>query len=237
MPARDRVSVQDDARENRLVDLFNLTRPQNRVRHGTDALLLLEGHELPFELKSVTVARGSVSTVRDLGPDHIAKWANKHWLVGFWDGTDLMSCRYGSPTAMASWIARIWEYIRSDFEMAELIPALITTEVMFRVLSRKEQYSLEDAKRLQKNQFSSKEYRGRMDLEDGYSAARMLEIFKERARYIMRRGSTLNNPHIPAEYFQSWPEITHDHAVTLRNHVKQWLASTPVQQLVQRDKR
>jgi hypothetical protein len=37
-------SPQDDARENRIVDLFNLDRPANRVRHGTDAILRIDGH-------------------------------------------------------------------------------------------------------------------------------------------------------------------------------------------------
>jgi hypothetical protein len=48
------MSAQDDARENRIVDLFNLERPVPRLRHGTDALLRIDGHTLEFELKSVT---------------------------------------------------------------------------------------------------------------------------------------------------------------------------------------
>lgn len=110
-----RVIVQDDARENRLVDLFNLVRPPDRVRHGTDAILLVDGHEIEFELKSVTRIGGSVSTVRDLGPDHIRKWKNKHWLVSFYDEAELTDCRYGSPDAMAPWIAKIGEYHQTRF--------------------------------------------------------------------------------------------------------------------------
>lgn len=40
-----------------------------------------------------------------------------------------------------------------------------------------------------------------MDLPDGYSPKRMLEILRLRARYLLDRGSTLNNPHIPKRFF------------------------------------
>lgn len=142
--------AQDNSRENRLVDLFNLTRPANRVRHGTDALLLIDGHELEFELKSVTTAGGSVSTVRDLGPDHIAKWKNKHWIIARYTGHDLTECRYGTPDDMAPWITRIWDYVRSDFEAAQIIPALVTMDVMQKIAGQKQLYSYADARRLQK---------------------------------------------------------------------------------------
>lgn len=225
--------AQDDVRENRIIDLFNLVRPANRVRHGTDALLLVDGHELEFELKSVTRARGGISTVRDLGPDHIAKWSNKHWIIAFYDGPQLLECRYGTPDDMAPWIAKIWEYIRRDFELAALAPALIDRDVMVRILGEKEIYTPEDAKRLQKNQLKAAEYKARMDLEGGYSPERMLEILKERARYLLERGSTLNNPHINFEYFSGWPQITENHASTLREKARAWISSKPAEQLVQ----
>lgn len=37
----------------------------------------------PIELKSTTV--GSVSTARDVGPEHIEKWRSRVWLIGFYD--------------------------------------------------------------------------------------------------------------------------------------------------------
>lgn len=203
------------------------------MRHGTDAILLVDGHEIEFELKSVTRIGGSVSTVRDLGPDHIRKWKNKHWLVSFYDEAELTDCRYGSPDAMAPWIAKIGEYIRRDFEMAQLVPGLITMDVMVSIIGAKDRYTLEDAKRLQKAQFTAAEYNARMDLDAAYSPERMLEIFKERAKYLIERGSTLNNPHIAAEYFQNWPSIRRDHAVSLRDHVRAWLALRLPQQLAQ----
>lgn len=233
--ARRAVTAQDDARENRLVDLFNLVRPEDRTRQGTDALLLIDGHQLEFELKSVTTAGGSVSTVRDLGPDHITKWKNKHWIIARYEGHDLQDCRYGTPDDMAPWVAKIWEYIRSDFEMAQVVPALITMDVMQRVIGVKDHYTAVDARRLQKSQYSAAEYKARMDMKGGYSPERMLEMFQERAKYVIERGSTLNNPHIPANFFSNWTSITSDHAVALRGRVRVWLASKQPQQLAQVD--
>jgi hypothetical protein len=91
---------QDDSRENRIVDLFNLERPANRVRHGTDATLAIDDLKPAFELKSVTTG-GGLTTVRDFGPDHIAKWKNKHRLIAVYQGDNLEYCKYGSPAAMA----------------------------------------------------------------------------------------------------------------------------------------
>jgi hypothetical protein len=129
------------------------------------------------------------------------------------------------PDAMKGWIDRVWEYIRLDFEMAGLIPDLITGDVMSSIIGSKDVYTISDARKLHKQQYTAAEYRVRMDRPDGYSYARMLEIFRDRARYVMKRGATLNNPHIPAAYFSSWPTIESDHAVQLRALVRDWLAS------------
>lgn len=228
--ARARRVAQDDVRENRMVDLFNLARPPDRVRHGIDALLSVDGHTVEFELKTVTTGRGGVSTVRDLGPDHIAKWRGKHWIIGIFDELDLLSCKYGSPDAMQPWIDRIWEYIRVDYEMAGLIPDIITGEMMFKVIGEKELYTLADAKKLHKAQYSAAQYKARMDRPDGYSYQRMLDILRDRVRYVIQRGATLNNPHIPAEYISGWPTIDSNHAVRLRRLIRNWLSAAPQRQ-------
>ena len=55
-----------------------------------------------------------------------------------------------------------------------------------------------------------------MDLDKGYSKERMLEIYKDRVDYLIRRGSTLNNPHVPGSYFKDWStKIVSDHAKKL----------------------
>jgi len=219
--------AQDDARENRLIDLFNLQQPANRVRHGTDAILNLDGIEYEFELKSATTSKGGISTVRDLGPSHIAKWQNKHWIMAFFEGGRLLYCRYGSPDAMRPWITEKWDYIKADFELAEHVPAHITLETMYQILGEKDGYSKADARKLHKNQMSAAQYLEAQDVSGGYSPARMLDIFKDRAKYVIKRGSTLNNPHIPAKYLETWPEIRADHAAELRLHVRAWKDARP----------
>lgn len=217
--------AQDDVRENQLVDLFNLERPPNRVRHGTDAILKVDGKTLEFELKSVTTTRGGLSTVRDLGRDHIEKWRNKHWIIAFYSASGLIECKYGTPDAMSEWIDKIWDYIKADFSIADHIPPLIDQAAMGNVIGTKKAYTKEDARKLQKNQYTAAQYAEKMDLSNGYSPERMLEIFRDRTQYLIQRGSTLNNPHIPHHYFANFPTITNNHASQLRRLIRKWLAT------------
>jgi hypothetical protein len=227
--------AQDDVRENRIVDLFNLERPANRVRHGTDAVLTIDNRVLEFELKSVTTTGGSLTTVRDFGPDHIAKWKDKHWLIAVYKGNDILHCKYGSPTAMAPWIEEKWNYIAADFNLGKTVPELIDLATMRKIVGHKSIYTLEDAERLQKRQYSAAKYLELMDIFEakndrklgiGYSPERMLQIMKDRARYVIERGSTLNNPHIPATYFADWEQITRNHASRLRELVREWISTS-----------
>lgn len=217
--------AQDDARENQLIDLFNLYREENRSRHGTDAILKIDRNTLiKFELKSVTVEKGSLSTVRDLGRDHIDKWRDTHWIVAFYDKSGKLSrCKYASPDDMQPWIEKIWNYVEADFRMADLVPDTVTLREMQGIVGMKEKYTRDDAKRLHKNQYSAAQYKELMDLDDGYSPEQMLGIFRDRVRYLLLRGSTLNNPHIPASYFNHHPDITREYAATLRKLVKAWI--------------
>ncbi|MEA5510688.1 hypothetical protein VB715_13020 [Crocosphaera sp. UHCC 0190] len=97
------MTVQDDARENELIKLFQLEQPPNRGRSDTDALLKYKGQTFYFELKSTT--KDSVTTVRDFGPVHIEKWKNKHWIIGFYDNqAKLKYSHYASPEDMSNWI-------------------------------------------------------------------------------------------------------------------------------------
>jgi hypothetical protein len=226
------MAAQDDAREIKMLDLFNLQRPPNRARHGTDAILEVGGRILEFELKSVTTG-GGLTTVRDFGPDHIAKWKNKHWLISVWHGLDLLYCKYGSPAAMAPWIEEKWQYIKADFQLAQHVPGLITEEIMYSIIGVKEVYSRADARKLNKAQYSAAKYHELMDVIEsgkkrqrpiGYSPAKMLMILRDRAKYVIERGSTLNNPHIPASYFADWEEIKQNHTIRLRELVGQWIA-------------
>lgn len=220
--------VQDDAREQQMTLLFNLSVPDNRQRADIDARLELEElkESLPFELKSTTGK--SVSTVRDFGPQHIAKWRNLHWLFAFYgpggDRTPLY-CSYASPADMAPWIAEKESYIRPDLVLAHRAPQQITEEDLLQVLGvEKDAYTTTDARAIMKMQWSAGQYRDNADLPDGgYSKARMLRVLRERCGYVIRRGATLNNPHIPGQYLDGLVKIQKDHAATLRRLVRTYL--------------
>jgi hypothetical protein len=217
--------VQDDQRETQLIELFDLERGEEG-RIGTDAYLDLNGHKIPFELKSTS--RGSITTVRDFGPDHIRKWRNKHWLMGFYNsnGTQLLYCLYGSPLAMSPWINEKANYIAPDFELTKLAAKYLTLNDLYRILGKKDIYSLDDAQRIHKRQFKIAKYRSLMDntVPEGYTPGRMLQILKARCAYLIGRGATLNNPHIPASYFDGWEQITENHSERLREMVAEAIA-------------
>jgi len=188
------------------------------------AVLLLEnGTSISFELKSTT--SGPVATVRDFGFNHIRKWENKHWLISKYSssGKQIEYSLYGSPQAMATWIKEKEAYIQPDFELAKIIPDRITLEDLYHIMGKKQIYSLEDAKKLHKRQYRIVEYKNLMDVDKGYSPQRMLKILKNRGKYLIERGSTLNNPHIPASYFKGWEQITSNHKERLRELVHQSL--------------
>lgn len=212
-------NFQDDDRESAMRVLFNLYKNEDEGRSGIDAFLDFEGEVIPFELK--TTSQGSVTTVRDFGHDHIEKWKDKHWLIGFFmNGREYY--KYGSPLMMAEWIKGKEQYIAPDFKLATLVPSKLHLDDLYDILEKKDIYTYEDAKAIQKQQYSKQKYLNLQDLTSGYSPERMLEILKDRARYLIERGSTLNNPHIPFSYFTGWVEITQNHAEQLRAMVRRY---------------
>jgi hypothetical protein len=220
------MSVQDDGRENELRELFELEKEEGEGRGGNDAVLKLDGAIFRFELKSTSDTSRSVTTVRDFSLDHVAKWEGKHWLIGFYNkaGTELEYTLYGSPALMSGWIQEKATYIGPDLMLAGIAPEHLTLADMHKICGDKGAYTLADARKIHKNQYSVAEYRAKMDTDDGYSPEQMLNIVRERARYLILRGSTLNNPHIPGSYFKGWTKITEDHAETLRRMVLEAIA-------------
>lgn len=212
------MSFQDDQREEETRKLFELKKGENEGRIGVDAFLQKDGKTIEFELK--TTSTGSVTTVRDFGPDHIEKWKGKHWLIGVYAKGKPKYFLYGSPDDMKAWIDEKASYVKPDFDLAKIISKKISLEDMYLILGKKEKYTLEDAQRLQKKQYTKEDYLKKMDVTDCYSPKRMLQILKDRSEYLMKRGSTLNNPHIPESYFKNWPRIENDHAKNLRKMLK-----------------
>jgi len=215
-------NFQDDLREQEMINLFDLIKDENEGRSGIDAFLELNRTNISFELKTTSSKSGSVTTVRDFGYDHIQKWQNKHWLFGFYK-EGKASYKYGSPALMQSWIKKKEEYIKPDFQLAKIASKNLTLEDLYLVLGEKESYSIEDAKSIQKRQYSTNKYLELQDTKSGYSKDRMLNILKDRATYLMERGGTLNNPHIPGSYFKEWEEITENHAARLREMVHDYI--------------
>jgi len=212
-------SFQDDDREEAMIVLFGLYKDETEGRSGVDAFLKIDGKIIPFELK--TTSQGSLTTVRDFGPDHIQKWKHKHWLIGFFIKGQKYY-KYGSPSMMTDWIKIKEKYIAPDFKIAKLVPAKINLDDMYQIIGKKDIYTYDDAKAIQKMQYKKKQYIQLQDLEQGYSPRKMLEIVKNRAQYLIERGSTLNNPHIPFSYFDGWKEITTNHAEQLRIMVREY---------------
>mgnify|MGYP001364955493 CR=1 FL=1 len=209
--------------------LFNLTRPEEYGRADIDAVLELKGRSIPkrfqgrvlnFELKSATRGRPNFSTVRDFGLHYLEKWRPLHWLFGVYDGTKLQYCLYGSPRAMKPWFDERANYIAPDVALAEHVPKLISDRILTAILGSQKEFSLDDARRLMKNQYSAEDYESAADRPHlGFSRKAMLRMLRERCEYVIRRGSTLNNPHIPASFFEGWERITEDHAARLRELV------------------
>ena len=217
-------NFQDDGREEQMRILFGMRKDENEGRSGIDAYLDIDGVAIPFELKTTSTKNGSVTTVRDFGPDHIKKWQGKHWLFGFHLNGEVFY-KYGNPSMMQPWIQEMSQYIAPDFKLAEISYQNLSLEDLHKVLPKKDIYSLEDAQSIQKRQYLAKKYLELQDKKNGYSPERMLQILRERLKYLIERGSTLNNPHISGSYFESWEKITSDHANQLKLAVKKFLSN------------
>jgi hypothetical protein len=173
------VAAQDDAREKKMRDLFNLRIDPDRKRSDTDAYLDRPGVDpTPFELKSTT--KTSISTVRDFNPDHVAKWRDKHWLFGFFDEQqELQYCCYASPAMMRPWIEKLEAYVRPDIELAARLGLRVTDEDLVAILGDKETYSYEDARSIQKNQWKKQEYLDAMDVQARYTGEHLLNLLPQ----------------------------------------------------------
>lgn len=227
------MAAQDDAREFEMRTLFNLTRPEEYGRADVDAVLELKGRAIPkglrgktvpFELKSATGGRSTISTVRDFGLHYVEKWRKLHWLFGVYEAGKIQYCLYGSPQAMKPWFDEMAAYIGPDVALAEHAPDFIHDSTLSAILGPARKFPLADAQRLMKRQYSAADYAEAADLPDGeYSRNAMLNMLRERCEYVIKRGSTLNNPHIPASFFKDWERITEDHAARLRELVVEGL--------------
>lgn len=201
------MTVQDDAREQELCRLFNLEWDPAHQRSDFDAVLHVEvdGRECRFEVEVKSTTKGSVSTARDVGMQHIEKWRRKLFVIGFYETgrsqkVEVRRALCLTPLDMEPWIAAVEASISIDYRLAALASRHLEIDDLYSVCGKKEHYGLDDARRLHKAQWSLDEYAAALDVEVGgrrlMSPARMLDILRLRAKYIAERGATLNNPHI-----------------------------------------
>ncbi len=202
------MAVQNDDREQELIRLAGLRAGSSRS--GIDAFLDFSAngtrYAAPIELKSSTSR--SVSTARDVGPQHIEKWRQRIWVFAFYDpsGSRLESTLVLGPKDMEPWIGRVESYIAPDIAIGERVAERLSVEDLHVICGQKVIYRLADAQALHKRQWTNRRYVDEMDLDDGYSPDKMLEILKARAKYLNARGATLNNPHIPAAYWSTFEQ-------------------------------
>src|SRR5262249_1873289 len=140
----------------------------------------------------------------------------------------LSACKYASPDDLKPWVEDRWNYIKTDFMAAEVVPACVPIEAMYEIIGKKEIYTLDDARALQKLQYSAEKYRAAMDIAGGYSAEAMLGVFRDRIKYLLSRGSTLNNPKVPQSVVDGWTTITSEYALRLRELVRAWRQANPI---------
>lgn len=206
--------VQDDERERELVRLFNLRWDPAHQRAGVDAVLPLEvdGRRYNFDVEVKSTTGSTVSTARDVGMDHIQRWRRMLFVVGFYTKEarrpELLRCLCLTPVDMEPWIASIESKILIDFKLANRSSMKLDLEDLFDVCGEQETYSVADAKRLHKQQWTADEYNAALDVvvdrRPRISRERMLEILRLRSRYIAERGATLNNPHITKTHLQTF---------------------------------
>lgn len=194
------MATQDDIREREMRELFELEEPPGASRAGLDAILHLDGERYEFELKSCTNRQGSVSTARDVGKDHIAKWRPLHWLFGFYQQGTLRYCIYAPPEQMKTWIDDLEEYMRPDFFLAERAAktaeqSLTVGDVAHALGRTTDKYTLTDAKRIAKKSIPANEYCRLADYPAGCSPQRVLDILADARQVELRAIQTLDDLH------------------------------------------
>lgn len=208
------MTVQDDVRERELCRTLGLLWNQAHARGGEDAVLKLAvgGVEYRFSVEVKSTTGSTVSTARDVSMEHIKRWRSKLFVIGFYDHKDkrpeLQRLLCLTPADMAPWIDSIAVKIEPDYKIALRASRHLDLSDLYDVCGQKTAYSLSDAKRLHKAQWTAAQYLAAVDVpgEGGgmLSPEAMLKLLRLRALYIAQRGATLNNPHITSEHLKKF---------------------------------
>lgn len=218
------MTVQDDERERELSALFGLDWNAAHERHGVDALLPdinVDGVTYQFEVEVKSSTTLDIGTARDFGMAHIERWRKMFFVLGFYTKErrpELRTSLCLTPIDMEPWLAGKEAQILIDYKLAARLPHHLQLDDLFVVCGEQETYSIEDAKRLHKQQYTAAQYAATADLvRHGVpciSPANMLAILRERALYVAQRGATVNNPHITKTYLT--PFLGTDREITGR---------------------
>ena len=194
--------------------MFNLDWDPAHQRAGVDALLdvNVDDQAFRFEVEVKSSTGTTVSTARDVGMEHIQKWRRKLFVIGFYSREarrpELQSCLCLTPIDMEPWIASVEAKILIDFKLSQLASRRLMLDDLFEVCGEQETYSIDDAKRLHKQQWTADEYASAQDIVVGterrISPAKMMEIVRLRLKYIAERGATLNNPHVTKAHLDTF---------------------------------
>jgi hypothetical protein len=208
--------VQDDERERELVRMFNLDWDHAHQRSGVDAVLniVVDGRPCRFQVEVKSSTGTTVSTARDVGMEHIQRWRRLLFVFGFYSREarrpELQHCLCLTPLDMEPWIASIEAKVAIDFKLALCASRRLKFADLFDICGQQDTYSLTDAKRLHKQQWTAEEYAAALDPSaDGaarISQGKMLEILQLRSKYIAERGATLNNPHITKAHLDTFSQ-------------------------------
>ena len=133
------MAVQDDERERELVRMFNLDWDPSHSRGGVDATLEVEvdGVRIRLDVEVKSTTGETVSTARDVGMEHMAKWRRKLFVIGFYSRRagrpELLRSLCLTPLDMAPWIDSIERKIAPDFKIAELATRRLELQDVFDV--------------------------------------------------------------------------------------------------------
>lgn len=202
-----------------MVGALNLQQDPERVRHDADAYLDVDlggsVHHIDFECKSAPV-NSDFGTGRDTGMRQLLRWAKMHFVFGWFQPRDNQPVRmwYGSPAMMRAWNTTEQEYLKYDLELVEHTPEGVDSAVIDRILGDQEEFTYQDLRSIVKDQWNAKAdvgrpnlYRARADIawagpaiEFRYSRHAAEQAIRDRIRYLLDRGSTVNNRKISARY-------------------------------------
>ena len=205
MPVRRTEAPQDDSREQDMLRVFGLRQESTSSRGDNDAFLQLDGKKTQcFELKSSTTS--NLVTARDFSKQHILEWRAKHVLGSFYDkGGNIIRWSLLIPNIILNeWLDEQETYIHCDILILESLVQEVSQEMVrqirISVFGDKEYYTLEDLKRLLKQQINKETYHELLDIsfqgERLCSPSQMDFAIIQRTKYLLNRGSSRNNPHI-----------------------------------------